>query len=142
MAFFQTLFHYGKDTGGQRVVGNVFCHHTSRRDDASVADGHTRTDNHSSSQPAVLADDDGIGRFFFFPAFHVVHRVLGGIEQAVWFNERMLPDADIPGIEHGAVAVDEHIFRQLDVRAVVVMERRQMEELSGMSGISSLSVFR
>jgi hypothetical protein len=57
---------------------------TSCRNDATVAYGHTWADNDSTADPAVLANADWMGDFFWFASLNVVGGVVWGVELAVW----------------------------------------------------------
>ena len=95
--FLQTSFYYCRYAGCQRIIGNIFGYNTACCNDTTIANGHSRTYYHISTQPAVLTYRNGIGGFLFFTALHIIHGMLRCIELTMGTYQGVFSDTDIAG---------------------------------------------
>ena len=110
---------------GDGIGRNVLHHHTTCSDDAAVADGHSRTYRHATSQPTVFTDGYRRASLYRFATLNVVNWMVRSQELAVRTNLRVGANGNQASVEHCAVVVDEHILTQFDAMPVVAMKWRR-----------------
>ena len=78
----------GSKAGG----GDVPCDDTPSGDDRAVTDGHPGADDHTTTEPAVLADGDRVSRLHRSAALHGIEGMSGGVELALRSDADMFSD--------------------------------------------------
>src|SRR5690606_17392734 len=91
-------------------------------DDGLRSDGHTRTEDRSAAHPHVGADGDRLAKLLRATKLSV-HRMRGGVDLYRWPEEGEITDPDFAYIEHHAIEVEVDPLAEMDVAAVVAVER-------------------
>jgi hypothetical protein len=88
--------------------GHIFCHNAPRTDGNAPPYGHSREHHNATSEPAVLADGNGLAEFRAVDtiAEEWIERMCGGIKRTTWTDEGTSADGDQAGIEKGTAEVD------------------------------------
>ena len=121
--FRQQLLDNSAGVAGRHTVGgNVVGHHATGSNDSTVANRHTGADGDIAAQPAILSNNNGIGRLNGLAPLQVVDGVLRGVERTIGSNECAVADGDVARIEKHTVVVDEDAFAQVQAVAVVAVE--------------------
>lgn len=110
--------------GGETVGGDVPCDNATGSDDRAVADGHTGTDDHATTEPAVLADGDRVSGLHGTASLLSIHRVGGGIELTLGTDAGVGADSDQTAVQQDAVGIDEDILPEPDPVPMVAEEGR------------------
>ena len=66
---FSCINKHSRITGNDYIVRNIMRDDRTGSNNHTVADGNTRTDDHSSAQPAVIADTNRQACFYGLAAF-------------------------------------------------------------------------
>ena len=119
------MFDYScRVAGNYYIIGDVVGDDRTGSDDDAVADSHARTDNHSATEPAVIADTDRESRLYRLTPFDIIVRMVGGQELAVGTDECVCADGDTSAVEKDAVEIDKRTLADGNPVAVVAMEWR------------------
>lgn len=111
---------------------DVFGNDASGADDDIVSDGDTGEDGNAPSEPDVIPDRNGKGRFNARIAQIGVNGVVGGIDADIGADEGIFSDGDFSAIQHSQVVIDIGIFPDADIVTVIAMEGRfDMEVFRG-----------
>ena len=108
--------------GSKTVRGDVPRDNTPSGDDRAVADGHTRTDDHATTEPAVLTDGDRVSRLHRSAALHGIKGMGGRVELALGPDAGVCPYGDQTAIQQDAVGIDEDLLTQPDAVTVVAVK--------------------
>jgi len=115
-------------------AARISCCHDARRhiarDDAARSDGGARADrhagqhDHTAAQPDVFADGDRFGRFEPALSLPRLDRVRRRQQLQIRPRHHAATKADRRAVEQHTAEVEKYAVLQLDVLAIVAMERR------------------
>ena len=133
----------------RRVVRDVLGDHAAGPDDASLANRDSGADDDPAAQPAVFADAlanrdsgadddpaaqpavfadaDAVAGFDGLSAFYVIKRMLRREQLDLGTNQHMVFNVDVGPVQEHAIEVDEDAFADMEVAAVIAIERRCYE---------------
>src|SRR5690606_27654202 len=102
---------------------DVASHHAPGADHAARADAHSGVHDRAAAYPYIRPYLHRLAELLS-PARLRVERMHGRVDLHGRTEHRVLADAHRAYVEHDAVEVEEDPLAQLDVRAVVAVERR------------------
>lgn len=105
------------------VAWDVFGHHTARADRDIVADGYARNNLHAAADPDVVADGDGECVLETQVSPFDVHRMACGVDADVGPDENVVANCDLGLIQDNQINVGVEVLADLDVEAVVEVDR-------------------
>lgn len=111
----------------RRIVRNVLGDHAAGPDDAALANRDSGADDDPAAQPAVFADADAVAGFDGLSAFYVIKRMLRREQLDLGTNQHMVFNVDVGPVQEHAIEVDEDAFADVEVAAVIAIERRRNE---------------
>ena len=91
--------------GSKAVGGDVPCDYAPGGDDRAVTDGHTRADDHTTTEPTVLADGDRVSRLHRSAALHGIEGMSGCVELALRSDAGVCPYGDQSTVQQDAVSI-------------------------------------
>lgn len=111
----------------RRVVRDILGDHAAGSDDTSLANRDPGADDDPAAQPAVLADADAVAGFDGLPAFHIIQWMLRREQLDLGTNQHMVFNVDVGPVQEHAIEIDEDAFADVEVAAVIAIERRCYE---------------
>ena len=111
----------------RRVVRDVLGDHAAGPDDAALANRDPGADDDPAAQPAVLADADAVAGFDGLSAFYVIKWMLRREQLDLGTNQHMVFNVDVGPVQEHAIEIDEDVFADVEVAAVIAIERRCYE---------------
>ena len=114
---------------GDAVVRDVVHHHRACSDGAVVAYADTREDSYGAAYPAVVAYANRFRPLHARVALGGVSAVEGGINGDIRTYESIIADADRRLVQHGEVEISEETLPDVDMLAVVAVERLVDEDM-------------
>ena len=109
--------------GGYDIGRNIFGYDASSGDYRVIANGHPGKDTGLRTDPYVIADSHGKSVFQTFITLLYVKRVAGGIDAYVRGDECVIADTNFRSIQDNEIHVGEEIIPNLDIIAIIALER-------------------
>jgi len=109
-----------------REIGHVLRHNTAGPNRAAPANGHARKNHNAASDPAIFTNVNLLSqlRTTSALAYRGIHWVRCGVERNIRAHKRAATNANETRIKKHGVIIDEHVFSELYVEAVVHLHRR------------------
>ena len=111
-------------TGGHHPARDVFDDDRARADDDVVADADPGVDGDVGPDPDVVADMDGLAEFQLHVPHVLVDWVAGGVDADSRGQKDVVPDIDVAYVEDDQIVIGVEVFANVDMAAVIAMERR------------------
>src|SRR5690606_4724476 len=109
--------------GRENAVGKVGCDDAARADHGPRSDAHAGQDAGAAPDPSARADRYRLAELLA-PAHLGIEGMRRGVDLHGRAEKREAADADMAHVQHDAIEIEEHALAELDVRAVVAIERR------------------
>src|SRR5690625_162087 len=107
---------------GEDVFGDVPGYHTAGPDDGAGTDPHAGANYRPAAHPDIRTDLDRLAGLLLTPQ-QGIHRVGRRVELDSRAKEAVVANPYFTDVEDDAVEVEEDLLAQVDVRAVVTVER-------------------
>lgn len=109
--------------GCKHALGEVPRYDASRADHSPGADAYARANDSPAPDPHVRPDLDGL-TILLLAAKLRVERMGGRVDLHRRAEQDVVPDVGLADVQYDAVEVEEALRPQMDVRAVIAVERR------------------
>src|SRR5436190_11682072 len=109
--------------GCENAFGDVACDYATRTNYGARSDVNPGQYQGTTADPHIRADLDGFSELLLSSQL-VIERVQRRQNLHAGTEERVVPDMYVAYIEHDAIEVEEYARTEMDVGAVVTVERR------------------
>src|SRR5690606_620946 len=110
-------------SGRQHALWNIARHHAAGANDGAGANMHASQDQGATTHPDVRPDRDWFS-VFLAPAQRRIERMQRRKDLHAWPKQRVIANANLAHVENGAIEVEKYACAQVDIGAVVAVERR------------------